>query len=255
MRRLMYSFISLFCLAAGGHALAGADEGLVRLKESRPLMKDVDALPRLFSGARPAFIKAINATLARFDAQALRDARDCLGEKGGDYARNVAATMQGPRFLSLVAYEGFFCAGNAHPDSNMLALVFDLTTGKLVNWVKLLPGTVQIKKYSGNPERTFRFGEAISSDAIWALYRKAASIEKAGDPDCADALDEKLDFILSLDAKKNAVAVDEVGLRHAIRACGTTIYLSIDTLKSLGASKALIDALDTAHRRASQPGR
>jgi hypothetical protein len=41
-------------------------------------MKDADALPRLLSGAPPAVIKTINATLAQVDAQALRDARDCL---------------------------------------------------------------------------------------------------------------------------------------------------------------------------------
>jgi hypothetical protein len=45
-------------------------------------MKDADALPRLLSGAPPAVIKTINATLAQVDAQALRDARDCLCIKG-----------------------------------------------------------------------------------------------------------------------------------------------------------------------------
>src|SRR3979411_2042820 len=47
MRRLVSSLAALFCLALGGHALA--DAGPVGLAQQPPLMKDVDALPRLLS--------------------------------------------------------------------------------------------------------------------------------------------------------------------------------------------------------------
>jgi hypothetical protein len=67
------------------------------------------------------------------------------------------------------------------------------------------------------------------------------------DQDCVEVFNEaKLAFSLYLDAK-NAVVAREVGLRHAPQACGTTLYLSGKTLKSLGASKGLIDAQTTAH--------
>jgi hypothetical protein len=125
-----------------GQTVAGADAGSVTLKPSPPLMKDADALPRLLSGTPPAVIKTINATLAQVDAQALRDARDCLRIKGSDCGRGVSTTMQGPAFLSLVANQSFSCAGAAHPDSETQALVYDLTTGKFVDWEKLLPGKV-----------------------------------------------------------------------------------------------------------------
>ena len=39
---------------------------------------------------------------------------------------------------------------------------------------------------------------------MWALYKKAAKAERGDDADCADALDEKLDFRLTLDAKLGA---------------------------------------------------
>jgi hypothetical protein len=123
MYRLRLSLVSFFCFAIGGLAFAASDVGSVKLKESPALMKDTDALPRLLSGAKPAVIETINALLARIDARALQAARDCLSEPGGDYSRSVSVTMQGPRFLSLVANDSFFCAGAAHPDSDTQTLV------------------------------------------------------------------------------------------------------------------------------------
>jgi hypothetical protein len=247
MYRLRLPPVFFFCFAIAGCAFAAPDAGSVKLKESPPLLKDTDALPRLLSGAKPAIIDTNNAILARLDAQELQAARDCLSEPGGDYNRSVSATMQGPRFLSLVATNSFFCAGAAHPDSETQTLVFDLATGRPVNWERLLPGKVHVKKFDADIEAQDSFGRIVSSDAIWTLYKKAALGENH-DQDCVEVFNEaKLDFSLYLDAKENAVAAREVGLRHARQACGTTLYLSGSTLKSLGASKELIDALNAAH--------
>jgi hypothetical protein len=244
MRRLVLSLIPFLCLAIGG----AQAEGLVKLKDQPEITNDADALPRVLSGPAPAIIKSINAVLARLDAKAVKTQRECGDEKkGGYYARTAEATMQGLRFLSFVTHEGFFCPGSAHPDSTAQALVFDLSTGKLIDWEKLLPGKVHVKKLDASLEKEFPFYVTVSSDAIWALYKKAALADNKDDADCASALDEKLDFILYPDAKEGAVAVEEVGLRHAVKACGTTLYMSGDTLKSLGASKELIDALEAAH--------
>ncbi len=110
-----------------------------------------------------------------------------------------------------------------------------------------MPGKVHVKKLDASLEKEFPFYATVSSDAIWELYKKAALKDNKDEPDCANALDEKLDFILYPDAKEGAVAVEEVGLRHAVKACGTTLYMSADVLKSLGADKELIDALEAAH--------
>jgi hypothetical protein len=252
MRRFTASLLALLCLAALAPS-AFADAGLVALKASKSLMKDVDALPRLASGAKPAILLKINATLAQIDAQALREARECLRDKGNDYARTVSTTMRGPGFVSLDATAETSCGG-AYPSANTQALVFDLATGKLADWATLLPGKIQFRKYDADLAKQFAFDPIVSSDALWALYKKAAKAERGDDADCADALDEKLDFRLTLDAKLGAVVVDEVGLRHQIQACGTTIYLWPDDLKSLGASKDLIDALEIAHRQVAPAG-
>ena len=244
MRGFIFSLAPLLCFAIGGTAQA---EGLVKLKEQPALTSDAEALPRVLSGPKPAIIKSINAVLTRLDAKAVKAQRECGDEKkGGYYARTAETTMQGPRFLSFVTHEGFFCPGSAHPDSNAQALVFDLSTGKLVDWEKLLPGKLHVKKLDASLEKEFPFYVTVSSDAIWELYKKAA-LEDNKDADCATALDEKLDFILYPDAKEAAVAVEEVGLRHAVKACGTTLYMTGDMLKTLGASKELIDALEAAH--------
>jgi len=252
MRRLATTLLALLCIAAIV-PLAFADAGLAALKAAKPLMKDVDALPRLVSGAKPAILLKINATLAQIDAQALREARECLRDKGADYARTVSATMRGPRFVSLTATEEMSCGG-AYPNANSQALVFDLATGGLADWEKLLPGKVQIRKYDADLAKQFAYDPIVSSDTLWALYKKAAKAERGADADCADALDEKLDFQLTLDAKLGAVVVDEVGLRHQIQACGTTIYLWGADLRSIGASKDLIEALEIAHRQGAPAG-
>ena len=116
-----------------------------------------------------------------------------------------------------------------------------------MNWEKLLPGKVHVKKFDADIEAQDSFGRIVSSDAIWTLYKKTALSENP-DQDCIEVFNEaQLDLSLYLDAKENAVAVREVGLRHARQACGTTLYLSGNMLKSLGAGKELIEALNAAH--------
>ena len=247
MRRALQAVIALAGLIALTGVAPAAGAGPVRLKALPELRKDADSLPRLVSGASPAVIRAINGVFAKLDAQALRAAHECGETPQSSYERSSTTTMQGPRFLSLVAYEGFFCDGAAHPDNNQQPLVFDLTTGSLVDWEKLLPGKVKLTILSAADRKLYPFDRTVSSDALWTLYKAAVLTESPGS-DCASTLAEgQLDFRLTLDAEKAALVVDEVGLRHAVQACGTTLYLSGAELKSFGAAPELLAALDAAH--------
>jgi hypothetical protein len=69
--------------------------------------------------------------------------------------------------------------------------------------------------FDADIEEQDSFDRIVSSDAIWMLHKKAALGENPAQ-DCVEVFNEaKLDFSLYLDAKVNAVAVREVGLRHA----------------------------------------
>jgi hypothetical protein len=125
--------------------------------------------------------------------------------------------------------------------------VFDLDTGTLADWAKLLP---ELAQHTG----TDAAGDGstlgtISSEKLADLYRDMAK-HSGSDPACADALkDTELNFILWPDAKQNALAVQPAGLLHAIAACGPALPIPVETLKSLGVSGELLDAIDAAHRR------
>jgi len=65
-----------------------------------------------------------------------------------DWKRQIMVTMTGPRFLSIVAVDGFVYCGSAHPNSDTLAMVFDLTTGRPVNWMNFIARSANASAYS-----------------------------------------------------------------------------------------------------------
>lgn len=134
-------FICLAFLAASvSQARAGNDSGAVQIRKLPPVISNVAAFPRLVAGAEPAIVERINKVLAPGDSRVRSAAKECLraGRKRSDWSRKVFVTMQGPRYVSLIASDDYFCGG-AHPDTSTMALVFDLNTGGLVDWAKLLP--------------------------------------------------------------------------------------------------------------------
>ena len=138
-------------------------------------------------------------------------------------------TMQGPHFVSFVASDDWDCGG-AYPDSGTMALVFDLSTGAMVDWAKLLP---------------------VSSAKLADLYREAAKRD-AGEPECVEVLSQpELEFIFWPDAKQSGLAVQPLNLPHVVRACGPALPISLETLRSLGAEGELLNAIDAAHRQSS----
>ena len=78
----------------------------------------------------------INTALQRLDRPAARAAHECRTEgppSSGYRSRAVSVTMAGPRFLSIVIVDDAFCGG-AHPETATLSLVYDLRTGRPVDW-------------------------------------------------------------------------------------------------------------------------
>lgn len=243
----------LICLvmlltASAGQARAANDSGSIQLRKLPPVTGNVAAFPRLVAGAEPAIVERINKMLARSDGLVRSATKDCLraGRKHADWSRKVSVTMQGPRYVSFVASDDYFCAG-AYPDTSTVALVFDLNTGTLVDWAKLLPelaqGTGTDKAGDGSTLGT------VSSEKFTDLYRNAAK-HGGDDPECVDALKEtELNFILWPDAKQDGLAVQPVGLPHVIAACGSTRPIPLETLRSFGVNAEFLKAIDAAHRQ------
>lgn len=216
---------------------ASADS--ITLETKPPLMRGVAALPKAVAGAEPAALKKINGELARANASTRNDAKECLREKRSEWTRKVDVTMQGPRYLSFVARDSYFCGG-AHPDERLSAYVFDLTTGAAPDWAKLLPGLdlhVESETMEGVTLRS------ITSGTLSKLYRDAAKI-KNNDPECAKNLaDFELTFNLWLEGKAKALGVAPSELPHAIAACAVDVTIPLSSLKPSDVGAELSEAV------------
>lgn len=204
---------------------------------------DIDALPRL-AGTDPATTR-INAALDRADARALKAAEECAsGSTSGsaDWNRAVDVTMAGPRFVSFLSRHDMSCGG-PHPNSFTIALVYDLTTGRPVDWTKRVPLSLQAKP------RTTEGGDGtvlgtLSSPQLKALYIRQLKPEA----ECREALDEsEFDFIFWPDAQADALVMDQNDLGHAVMACGGSVKLPTGMLRRMGADPVMLDAIDAAH--------
>src|SRR5277367_5886663 len=137
-----------FAASAGAQTVTHASNGnppatnagTFQVEPVKELRKGVDMWPLIVNPGNPAE-QRVNAILTRLngrltqalktcDAQVLEQSKQ-MGDtaKGkdptsGDWTRKVEVTMDGPRFLSLLATDESFCGG-AYPDSDQMALVFD----------------------------------------------------------------------------------------------------------------------------------
>lgn len=199
-------------------------------KADEAVIWDFAVLPRLPETDSAAM--RINRALTGADAAAsvLRD--DCLGEPGSDFGRDVEVAFDGPAFLSVVEYIGYWCDGMPHPWSGMEPMTFDRSTGLRVAWDDLL-GTVE--------------GDAPDERATILTDRLHGAFMAGVAPvpqECVALLeDERLPFRLWLDARRGAVAVMPVGLAYVNTFCVDIAYLSVAELSDLGADPKLIEAL------------
>jgi hypothetical protein len=223
--------LALSLLGIVGAALA-APPG-VELVPRPDLTKGMAAFPHLAPSA--PFAAQINAALDEARKKALDNAADCKTSEGGNgVERYVDVTMRGPRFLSFLVTDNYWCG--AHPDSVRTAFVYDLTTGELADWNKLLPSSMA--------------GKVVMDDGIGllnsAVLRRiyVRNLVKSADPECKDVIAETdYNFLLWPDAKKRALVLDQNDFPHVVAACGGQVELSLSELRGLGVSEELITTI------------
>ena len=100
------------------------------LMPSLAIAPGVAAFPRLVAAPGDQAANRINQALVRVDERIRKAAKDCSTEGGqAGWKRTISVTMRGPHFLSLVAFDSWFCGG-AHPDDDQFPLVYDLTPAR-----------------------------------------------------------------------------------------------------------------------------
>lgn len=243
MRSRTVAFL-LGLICASGTAVA-ADRA-VHLVVPPPVLKDVDAMPQIAAPADDAE-RRINAALKRLDLNVLKAVKGC---KGGDWSRTVDAPMTGPGFLSLTVTDSFYCNEAAHPNAATFSIVYDLATGKPVDWAHLLPPSLigkQSLEEQSDGTRIVTLASKQLFDLYMAGYRAGEAFSSDLD-DCKQALrDEGTDgppgMMVWLDAKGGGLAV-QVPLPHVVQACEDPVVIPAAVLKADGAQPALLKAFN-----------
>jgi hypothetical protein len=83
-----------------------------------------------------------------------------------------------------------------------------------------------------------------------AIRMPEANIDKTDREGCKDAVRENADspaMMVWLDAKQGGLAV-QFDLAHALQACAAPVVIPVATLRADGASPALLNAIEAAHK-------
>lgn len=231
-------------LAAVGLLAASPVAAPIRLQATRPVSRTIAAFPRIVSGPHDATAARINRALAQADQQP-----GCDGQKG-TWNRSIAVTMRGPRYLSLLAQDDWYCGG-AYPDTDSVPLVYDLQSGAPINWQAIIPPAL-FEKAGTSPGGTAADPIEVSSDGLWKLYAKAATAA-LNDSDCAQVLADPsgsgTGLMLWPDAADDGLAVQQADFPHVIKACGPPITITSAELRKLGFAADFVSAIDEAHQR------
>ena len=229
----------------------------VKLKPIKQLRKGVDAWPLIADASTPAE-RNINATLTRLNERMVKSLVDCdrsyrewakmmdqpLAGKDaqqGSWEREITITMTGPGFLSMVAKGSAFCGG-AHPDDDTRAIVFDLTTGRPVDWVNLIAESAKASTYSDSNS------DGTEVHALIVPGLQSLTIAHASE-DCKDAFDDRQSYQLWPDAKSGTLVAEPFGLAHAVVACADDLRLTLDQAGKLGFDEMLLSTIAQAHRK------
>jgi hypothetical protein len=216
--------------------------------------KEMAAWPKITSPRTPAVDRA-NAIIAAMNQSTLDALRNCddlyRGSLGlpnsarvkADWLRRITVTMHGPRFVAMVATETSFCGG-AYPLNDHAAMVFDMTTGELVNWQKFFAA---VDGAAAEPEKA---KDGATSSEIVAPVLTNLALERAEGPECKRALEDfgELVFQVWPDARRGQLMLKATGQPHVTQACEETIGLSLPKARKLGISKEVLDAIEQAHR-------
>ena len=231
--------------------------GTIQLTPIKQLRRGVDAWPLIVNPSTAAETR-VNATLTQLNLKLTQDLSECdqnylawfkeLGEAAqgkpstsGDWERKVKVTMSGPRFLSIMERDEVFCGG-AHPDTDIVAIVFDMTTGEPVNWSALLPKSAKASVYRDTVSDGSTVEGLIFPD-IQKIYIAAA------DAECKDIFQDPHAFLFWPDAKSGTLAVQVFDLPQVVQACAKEIGLTMEQARKLGFDESLLSAIEHAHRR------
>ena len=248
--------VLLTALMAAAAALAGGPAGgggPIRLQAAPAVRKDVPGFPRIAAPTDDAQ-RRINAALARLDARVGAAAKACIEgahDGDGDYARQIDTPMRGPEFVSYVVSDDVDCGG-AHPNTGHAAIVYDLRSGKPVDWTALLPPALTGKLALTTGEDDVRV-VTLASPRLYALYRKGYDVGPVDEDsrECREAVDAEgadgpVPMLAWLDAKAGGLAL-QFDFPHAEQACSEPVVIPLEVLSREGASPRLIAALQAAH--------
>jgi len=258
MRHLRTILAISVCLAASVVAAAQ------NLSQSKPTQISIQPVIRLRAGVEAWPLVAspktdaerrINATLKLLNRELAHSLQECdesarqsdLDENDspkkstrarGVWDRKVRVTMRGPVLLSMVANDEVFCGG-AHPDSDTTAMVFDLGTGKRVDWQTYFSEPLE------GPSDTMSDG-GIENGLVIPALREMSLLSAV--PDCRTAFVEDQSYLIWPDAKRGVLIALPVDLPHVVAACADQISLTPEKALALGFTAPLIDAIQQAHR-------
>jgi hypothetical protein len=246
IRRITATLFFSCALSGTGQNKSTAAAGPVELAAEPDLIRhEVAAFPRVIAdkGVNDATAKRINTALGRADKSVRANALDCQqssretqGKPNPEAWRHtIDVTMRGPRFVAFRATDSYYCG--AYPNFGMhTAVVYDLTNGLPVRWLKLLPAGAR-----GHTD-TAADG-SIEWPVLVSLSKKQASAE------CRQVFDQYKDvqYSLNLNARTGSLDAQPNSFPHVVQACAETVSLSTAALRKLGASSILITALDEAH--------
>ena len=157
------------------------------------------------------------------------------------WTRVVAVDMQGPRFLALTATDSYDC-GSLYPnDGIQMPLVYDLLSGRPVNWLTYFPkGAIATLETSAD-------GAKVGL-VVWSELTRRANA--AASKECKDAFgdDETVGraFGITLNGKSGTLVARPADLPHALQACGEDVALPAGELRRLGFAPELVSALEAA---------
>ena len=227
-----------------------------RLRGAGQIAPGVPALPRLADGQGTAAV--INEALRQGDeavgaalAACLRGNTDAPGPPAY-WKREIRVTLRGVRYLGIVETDDTYCGG-AHGARWTKPWVFDLRTGSLVDWRRVLPPgwaaeTREEQAWQGIEVNTVLSGplrEAYRRRYALALNRLPASV-RAG---CRNAISEAGAFVLWPTARDDGLAVQAAGLPSAVSVCALAVTIGVPALRGLGADPELVGDIEAAHAR------
>jgi hypothetical protein len=241
----------VWCLLASSATAADRE---VRLSLSAPILKGVEAFPRIADPVDDAE-RNVNLALDRLDRAVQKAAQDCQRTAPGraPWERMLSVPIVAPGFLSLHFIDGVFCGGT-RPSYKNASIVYDLRSGRPVDWTMLLPpaltGEVAPSKTSDGSEiRT------LSSARLHRLYldqyRRRADSAGADEDDveCREAVatlrNGQVPRMMVWFKGREGLSI-QFDLEYAAEACADEVIIPVATLRAEGASADLVRALEAA---------